>query len=61
MILSRSYNGASVRRQAHAFADDIVLATTGKPGIAQLHGTNGQDRVQVADGVRQRRDLYRGL
>jgi TolB protein len=32
---SRSYNGASLRRQAHAFADDIVLAITGKKGIGQ--------------------------
>ena len=28
VVLSRSYNGASLRRQAHAFADDIVQATT---------------------------------
>jgi TolB protein len=42
MILSRSYNGASVRRQAHAFADDIVLATAGRPGIAQLRGTTAR-------------------
>jgi TolB protein len=35
IILSRSYTGASLRRQAHAFADDIVLAITGKKGIAQ--------------------------
>jgi TolB protein len=34
-ILSRSYTGASPRREAHAFADDIVLAVTGKKGIAQ--------------------------
>ncbi len=34
-LLSRSYNGASLRRQAHAFADDIVLAVTGKKGIGQ--------------------------
>src|SRR5450432_4140832 len=27
-VLSRSYSGASLRRQAHAFADDIVLAIT---------------------------------
>ena len=32
---SRSYTGASLRRQAHAFADDIVLAITGKKGIGQ--------------------------
>ena len=38
-ILSRSYNGAGTRRQAHAFADDIVLAVTGRPGIAQLRGS----------------------
>jgi TolB protein len=35
IILSRSYNGASTRREAHAFADDIVLAITGKRGIGQ--------------------------
>jgi TolB protein len=35
IILSRSYTGASLRRQAHAFADDIVLAITGKKGVAQ--------------------------
>ncbi len=35
VILSRSYNGASTRRQAHAFADDIVEAITGKKGIGQ--------------------------
>ena len=34
-LLSRSYTGASLRRQAHAFADDIVQAITGKKGIAQ--------------------------
>jgi TolB protein len=34
-ILSRSYTGASLRRQAHAFADDIVFAITGKKGIGQ--------------------------
>ena len=32
---SRSYTGASLRRQAHAFADDIVFAITGKAGIGQ--------------------------
>ena len=35
VILSRSYNGASLRRQAHAFADDIVETITGKKGIGQ--------------------------
>ncbi|HEX3857483.1 MAG TPA: hypothetical protein VHY30_09335 [Verrucomicrobiae bacterium] len=32
---SRSYTGASLRRQAHAFADDIVFAITEKKGIGQ--------------------------
>ena len=36
---SRTYTGASLRREAHAFADDIVAAITGKPGIAQLRGS----------------------
>ena len=38
VILSQSYNGASTRREAHAFADDIVKAINGTPGIAQWHG-----------------------
>jgi TolB protein len=38
VLLSRSYNGGSARREAHALADDIVLAITHKPGIAQAHG-----------------------
>jgi TolB protein len=35
VVLSKIYNGASLRRQAHAFADDIVFAITGKKGIGQ--------------------------
>ena len=42
----RSYTGASLRRQAHAFADDIVLAITGKKGIGQ---------TQIAFKSQQRR------
>ena len=34
-LLARSYNGATLRKQAHAFADDIVFAITGKKGVAQ--------------------------
>ncbi len=34
-ILSRSYNGASVRRQAHAFADEIVQAVLNLKPICQ--------------------------
>jgi len=59
-ILSRSYTGASLRREAHAFADDIVQAITGKPGIAQLRGStakiafeaqspNGNGEIYVSD------------
>ncbi|HTA95056.1 MAG TPA: hypothetical protein VK769_02930 [Verrucomicrobiae bacterium] len=54
-ILSRSYTGASVRRQAHAFADDIVLAITGKKGIAQTkiafksQSENGDGEIYVSD------------
>jgi TolB protein len=36
VVLSRSYNGASLRRQAHAFADDIVQEIQNtKKGIGQ--------------------------
>jgi TolB protein len=60
-ILSRGYNGANTRRQAHAFADDIVSAITDKPGIAQLRGStakivyksqptgNGPGEIYIAD------------
>jgi TolB protein len=55
-LLSRSYNGASLRRQAHAFADDIVLAVTGKKGIGQTKiafkaqpSGNGPGEIYVAD------------
>ncbi len=54
-ILSRSYNGASVRRQAHAFTDDMVLAITGKKGIAQtriafkVEASSGNGEIYVAD------------
>jgi TolB protein len=32
-VLSRSYSGASLRRQAHSFANDIVLTINHVPGI----------------------------
>jgi len=34
-VLAVRYTDASLRTQAHAFADDIVLKITGKPGIAR--------------------------
>jgi len=59
-LLSRGYTGADLRRQAHAFADDVVLAITGKKGIAQLRGSmakiafkvqarSGNGEIYVAD------------
>jgi len=54
-ILSRGYTGASLRRQAHAFADDIVFAITGKKGIAQTkiafksQSESGSGEIYVSD------------
>ncbi len=54
-LLARSYTGASLRRQAHAFADDIVFAITGKKGIAQTkiafkaEAPGGNGEIYVAD------------
>jgi TolB protein len=55
-ILSRGYNGASVRRQAHAFADDIVqtienLKVIGQTKIAFKAQPNGigPGEIYVAD------------
>lgn len=47
-LLSRSYTGSSLRRQAHAFADDIVFAITGKKGIGQ---TKIAFKAQRPDGT----------
>jgi TolB protein len=55
MILSRSYNGASTRRQAHAFADDIVKATTTLKAIGQTkiafksQSSGGNGEIYIAD------------
>ena len=54
-IVSRSYTGASVRREAHAFADDIVAAVTGRKGIGQtkiafkVQEPGGQGEIYVSD------------
>jgi TolB protein len=54
-IVSRSYTGASVRREAHAFADDIVSAVTGRKGIGQtkiafkVQEPGGAGEIYVAD------------
>jgi TolB protein len=54
-LFSRSYNGSTLRGQAHAFSDDIVFAVTGKKGIAQtriafkVQAANGTGEIYVAD------------
>ena len=54
-VLSRSYAGTSLRQQAHAFADDIVQAITGKKGIAQtkiafkVQSAGGNGKIYAAD------------
>jgi TolB protein len=54
-VLSRSYTGSTLRRQAHAFSDDIVQAITGQKGIAQtkiafkVEAANGNGEIYVAD------------
>jgi TolB protein len=54
-IVSRSYTGASVRREAHAFADDIVSAVTGRKGIGQtkiafkVQEPGGAGEIYVSD------------
>ena len=54
-ILSHGYTGTSLRRQAHAFADDIVQAITHKKGIAQTQiafkaqSSTGNGEIYVAD------------
>ena len=52
--LAHSYSGATPRRQAHAFADDIVEAITGRKGIAQTKiafkvAAGGNGEIYVAD------------
>jgi TolB protein len=42
VILSRGYSGASLRDQAHAFANDIVMAITAKPGISLMRGSTAR-------------------
>jgi TolB protein len=54
-VFARSYTGASVRRQAHALADDIVEAATGVKGIGQSkiayksQSPGGEGEIFVSD------------
>ncbi|MEY4386719.1 MAG: hypothetical protein RLY20_2002 [Verrucomicrobiota bacterium] len=52
--LNKAYTGGSLRRQAHAFADDIVLTLTGTKGIAQTKiafksAAAGSGEIYVSD------------
>ena len=46
----KGYAGGSLRRQAHALADDIAAALTGKAGIAQ---TRIAFKVEIGGGARE--------
>jgi TolB protein len=54
-LLARSYTGASLRREAHAFADDIVFAIRHEKGIAltkiafKAEQPDGNGEIYVAD------------
>jgi TolB protein len=55
VILSNTYNGTNLRRQAHAFANDIVFAITGKKGIGltkiafKAQQPDGTGEIYVSD------------
>ena len=55
VILSNSYTGTNLRRQAHAFANDIVFAITGKKGIGltkiafKAQQPDGAGEIYVSD------------
>jgi TolB protein len=55
-LFARGYNGANVRREAHAFADDIVQAIRNQKGIGQTkiafikqNGGYGPGEIYVSD------------
>lgn len=54
-LFSRSYSGANTRREAHAFANDVVEQVTGKPGIGltkiafKVEEPGGSGEIYVAD------------
>jgi TolB protein len=66
-IIRTLYDGPDLRRGAHEFADDIVFALTGHPGIATSRIAFSSDRtgkreiyVCDADGWNARRVTYDG-
>lgn len=54
-LFNKEYSGASLRQQAHALADDVVQAVTGRRGIARtriafkLESGPRQSEIYVAD------------
>src|ERR1051326_5534203 len=54
-LLAKAYAGGSMRSQTHALADDIAMALTGKPGIAQTKVAfkgethRGNSEIYIAD------------
>jgi TolB protein len=53
-LWARVYSGGALRYQAHAMADDVVLAVTGRPGIAQTRiafkvESDGTSEIYVSD------------
>ena len=53
-LFAKAYSGGGLRVQAHALADDVVQAVTGKPGVARTkiafkvaHG--GASEIYIAD------------
>lgn len=54
-LLAKAYTGGTARSQAHALADDVVQAITGKPGIARtkivfkVEAGKIKDRAQVSE------------
>ena len=54
VLENRRYSGGTLRTQAHAFADDIVLKLTGLPGIARTRiafksDNGGNTEIYVSD------------
>lgn len=54
LLENRRYSGGTLRSQAHAFSDDIVLKLTGRPGIARTKiafkgEVGGKTEIFVAD------------
>lgn len=66
-LMRTTYDGPDLRRAAHEFADDVVFALTGRPGIATsrlafVSDASGRPEIYVceADGRERRRVTYDG-